>query len=74
METVGGDLTVKVEDNTDDGLGIYREPVEDADQTLDDAEIFYAIVGNLILLKIKPFRYENDCLNRQIVYNLTYHL
>ena len=25
VETVGGDLTVKVEDNTEDGLGIYRE-------------------------------------------------
>ena len=56
VETVGGDLTIKVEDNTDDGLGIYREPVDDADQTLDDADIFYAIVGNLILLKIKPFK------------------
>lgn len=58
VETVGGDLTVKVEDNTDDGLGIYREPVENVDQTLDDAEIFYACVGNLILLKIKPFKEE----------------
>ena len=66
VETVGGDLTVKVEDNTDDGLGIYREPVEDADQTLDDAEIFYAIVGNLILLKIKPFR-EDDY--RYLIFN-----
>ena len=38
VETVKGDLTVKVENNTADGLGIYREPVEDADQSLDDAE------------------------------------
>lgn len=58
VETVGGDLTIKIEDNTEDGQGIYREPVSDRDQTLDDAEIFYAIVGNLILLKIKPFREE----------------
>lgn len=56
VETVGGDLTIKIEDNTDDGSGIYAEPVDDADQTLDDAEIFYAIVGNVILLKIKPFK------------------
>ena len=58
VETVGGDLTIKVEDNTEDGLGIYREPVDDADQVLDDAEIFYSIVGNIILLKIRPFKEE----------------
>ena len=33
-----GDLTVKVENNTKDGQGIYREPVDDANQSLDDAE------------------------------------
>ena len=41
----GGDLTVKVENNTADGQGIYREPVDDPDQSLDDAEIAYAQVG-----------------------------
>ena len=56
VETINGDLTLKVEDNTDDGLGIYREDVEDQTQSLDDAEIAYAKVGNLILLKILPYR------------------
>lgn len=56
VETVGGDLTIKVENNTDSGEGIYREPVDDPDQTLDDAEIFYAIIGNLILLKVRPYQ------------------
>ncbi|HET6408432.1 MAG TPA: DNA repair ATPase, partial [Chthoniobacteraceae bacterium] len=56
VECVGGDLTVKVEDNTASGEGIYTEPVEQRDQTLDDAEIFYAIVGNLILLRIRPYQ------------------
>ncbi len=59
VECVGGDLTIKVEDNTEDGLGIYREPVESPDQTLDDAETYYAILGNLILLKIRPYQ-ERD--------------
>ena len=45
VETVGGDLTVKVENNTETGLGIYSEPVEDANQSLDDAEIAYARLG-----------------------------
>ena len=58
VETIGGDLTIKIEDNTDDGEGIYSEPVTDPDQTLDDAEIYYAVVGNIILLKIRPFKEE----------------
>ncbi len=59
VETVSGDLTIKVEDNTDTGKGIYSEAVEDKDQTLDDAEIYYTILGNIILLKIKPYK-ENE--------------
>ncbi|NWK55957.1 DNA repair ATPase [Verrucomicrobiaceae bacterium N1E253] len=66
VETVGGDLTIKVEDNTSDGKGIYEEEVSDLDQTLDDAEIFYASVGPLILLKILPYREEDY---RYLVYN-----
>lgn len=66
VETTEGDLTIKVEDNTDSGRGIYTEPVEDPDQTLDDADIQYAIIGNLIALKIKPYREKKY---RYIVYN-----
>ncbi len=66
VETVGGDLTVKVEDNTEDGLGIYREPVDDANQSLDDAEVHYAKVGILILMKVLPYREETW---RYLVFN-----
>ncbi|MBN2711295.1 MAG: DNA repair ATPase, partial [Planctomycetes bacterium] len=66
VETVGGDLTIKVEDNTESGAGIFSEPVDDPDQTLDDSEMNYACVGNLILLKIKPYQ-EKDY--RYIVYS-----
>ena len=66
VETVGGDLTVKVEDNTASGEGIYAELVDDADQTLDDAEIYYAIVGNIILLKIRPYQEKEF---RHLVFN-----
>ena len=59
VETINGDLTIKVEDNTNDGQGIYREDVEDKTQSLDDAKVAYAKVGNLILLKILPYR-ENE--------------
>ena len=65
VETVGGDLTIKVEDNTTTGQGIYSEPV-DKDQTLDDAEFFFADLGNLIVLRIRPYQEENY---RYIIYN-----
>ena len=56
IETIGGDLTIKVEDNTQTGQGIYSEPVDDPDQTLDDAEYEYVIEGHLILLRIRPYQ------------------
>ncbi|HEX7862378.1 MAG TPA: DNA repair ATPase [Verrucomicrobiae bacterium] len=66
VETVHGDLTIKIEDNTATGEGIYSEPVENKDQTLDDAEIYYALVGNIILLKIRPYQEKNF---RFVAYN-----
>jgi len=66
VETVGGDLTVKVEDNTEDGRGIYGEPVDEPNQSLDDAEIHYAKLGTLILLKILPY---NETAWRYFVFN-----
>ena len=58
VETLNGDLTVKIEDNTEQGAGVYSEPVEDDTQSIDDASIFYSAVGNLILLKVLPYREE----------------
>lgn len=66
VECIGGDLTIKVEDNTESGLGIYAEKVDNKDQTLDDAEIFYAPLGNLYLLKIRPYQEQAF---RYLVYN-----
>lgn len=56
IEAVGGDITFKVEDNTQTGKGIYAEKVENKDQQLDDAEYYYADLGNLILIRIKPYQ------------------
>ncbi|MDR0633678.1 MAG: DNA repair ATPase, partial [Azoarcus sp.] len=66
VETVGGDLTVKIENNTETGLGIYAEPVEDKNQSLADAAISYARLGSLILLKVRPYREKED---RYLVFN-----
>jgi hypothetical protein len=66
VETVGGDLTVKIENNTMTGRGIYSEPVEDKNQSLDDAQLFFARVGTLILLRVLPFR---ETTWRHLVFN-----
>ena len=65
VETINGDLTIKIEDNTDTGKGIYHEDVEQKDQTLDDSEIHFADLGNIILLRIKPYQ-ETE---RYFIYN-----
>lgn len=56
VECIHGDLTIKVEDNTATGEGVYAEPVEDKYQKVDDAELGYAILGQLILLKVRPYK------------------
>jgi hypothetical protein len=66
VETIGGDLTVKVEDNTEDGQGIYSEPVDERNQSLADSQVHYARVGVLILLKILPY---NEKTWRYLVFN-----
>lgn len=66
VECVGGDLTIKVEDNTATGEGIYSEAVDDRYQKVDDAEIAYATVGHLILLKIRPYK---EPAARYIIFN-----
>lgn len=66
VETVKGDLTVKVENNTSSGLGVYSEPVEDVNQSLDDARFAWAQVGSLILLRVLPFR---EKAQRYLVFN-----
>src|SRR5690606_18319433 len=59
IETTDGDLTVKIEDNTESGKGIYAEPVDEPRQSLDDAQFEYAKLGHLLLLKILPYNETN---------------
>ncbi len=63
--TVGGTLTVKVEDDTETGRGSTRtrgRPLQSA----ADAEIAYARVGALVLLRVRPYREES---RRYLVFN-----
>ncbi|MEV0649235.1 DNA repair ATPase [Phytomonospora sp. NPDC050363] len=66
VETVNGDLTIKVENNTESGEGIYTEPVVEPLQSLADAEVAYARIGALILLRIRPY---NEPAVRYLVFN-----
>ena len=56
VDTLGGNLTIKVENNTEAGEGIYAEPVVEANQSLNDIDLRYAQLGDLILIYVLPYR------------------
>ncbi|MFC9289276.1 DNA repair ATPase [Streptomyces sp. NPDC057052] len=66
VTTVGGALTVRTENDTETGAGIHSEPVDEPLQALADADIAYARVGALILLRVRP--YKEDA-HRYLVFN-----
>ncbi|MET8237612.1 DNA repair ATPase [Streptomyces sp. NPDC005245] len=66
VDTLGGTLTVKTVDDTDTPDGIYQEPVTEPLQSLADADVEYAEVGPLILLRIRPY---NEDSWRHLVFN-----
>ena len=66
VDCLRGDITIKIENNTNSGKGIYSEPVEESNQSLDDAEFYYADLNQIILLKVKPYQEEDF---RYLVYN-----
>ncbi|MFD4233793.1 DNA repair ATPase [Streptomyces sp. NPDC058542] len=66
VDTLGGTLTVKVSDDTESPDGIYEEPVDEPLQSLADADVEYAEVGPLVLLRVRP--YKEDAW-RHLVFN-----
>ncbi|MEU3253390.1 DNA repair ATPase [Streptomyces sp. NPDC006997] len=66
VDTLGGTLTVKTDDDTETGEGVYAEPVDEPLQSLADADIAHARVGPLILLRIRPYKETAD---RHLVLN-----
>ncbi|MFE1361913.1 DNA repair ATPase [Streptomyces harbinensis] len=66
VATVGGRLTVKTENDTESADGIHHEPVDEPLQSLADADIAYARVGPLILLRVLPY---NESTHRYLVFN-----
>ncbi|MFG2639655.1 DNA repair ATPase [Streptomyces sp. NPDC048370] len=66
VSTVGGALTVKTENDTEIGEGIHSEPVDEPLQSLADAEVAYATVGALIVVRVRPYKEET---RRHFVFN-----
>ncbi|MFF9819699.1 DNA repair ATPase [Streptomyces sp. NPDC014006] len=66
VATIGGALTIKLENDTETGEGIHSEPVQEPLQALADADIAHARVGTLILLRVRP--YKEDA-HRYLVFN-----
>ncbi len=66
VSTVGGALTVKTENDIETGEGIHTEPVDEPLQSLADAEVAYATVGALILVRVRPYKEET---RRYLVFN-----
>ncbi|MFJ8073561.1 DNA repair ATPase [Streptomyces sp. NPDC096176] len=69
VSTVGGTLTVKTEDDTETDEGIHSEPVDEPLQSLADAEVGYAVVGALLLLRVRP--YKEDAWRYLVFHTLT---
>lgn len=66
IETIGGNLTIKIENNTQTGEGVYEEPVENKLQKLEDAHFWYFQSGDLILLKVLPYQEKDE---RYFIFN-----
>lgn len=66
VDTLGGTLTVKTVNDTETPEGIYEEPVAEPLQSLADAEVEYAELGPLVLLRVRPYKEE---ARRHLVFN-----
>ncbi|MER7492066.1 DNA repair ATPase [Streptomyces pharetrae] len=69
VSTAGGALTVKTENDTETADGIHSEPVDEPLQSLADAEVAYAVVGALVLLRVRP--YKEDTWRHLVFHTLT---
>ncbi|MFT2017421.1 DNA repair ATPase [Streptomyces sp. 796.1] len=59
VATGGGALTLKTENDTETADGVYSEPVAEPLQALADADVAYATVGPLVLLRVRPYKEED---------------
>ncbi|MGV9311100.1 DNA repair ATPase [Streptomyces sp. NPDC003691] len=69
VSATGGTLTVKTEDDTGTPHGVFAEPVAEPLQSLADADVTWARVGPLVLLRVRP--YNEDTVRQLVVHTLT---
>ncbi len=68
VDPLGGTLDLRLPDATDDGELLISERLLDADQSLQDCEISYALAGaDLVLIRVLPYREQT---RRHFVVNL----
>ena len=56
VDPLNGTLDIRIEDNTPTGELLLSEPVSEPDQALADCEIWFAELGDIVLLRVQPYR------------------
>ncbi len=58
VDPTGGSLEIRIEDNTTEGEVLLTESVEDPDQSIADCSMSFAVLGDLVVLRVLPYREE----------------
>jgi len=66
VDNTNGILSLKIENNTDKGHIIFSEELEDKTQSLNDAKVAYAKLGDLIVIRVIPYQEKT---HRYFVFN-----
>ena len=60
VDPTEGSMTIRLEDNTPTGAVVLDEPVEDADQSVADTSMSFALLGDLVVLRVRPYREDDE--------------
>lgn len=60
VDPTGGHLTIRLEDNTETGQTILQEQVDDADQSVADTSMAFAVLGDLVIVRVRPYQEDTD--------------
>lgn len=56
VDPTKGTLEIRLEDNTAEGEVVLVEPVDDPDQAVADTAMAFAVTGDLVLLRVRPYQ------------------
>jgi len=56
VDPTGGNLTIRLENNTESGETVLQESVEDADQSVADTSMSFAVLGDLVIVRVRPYQ------------------